>query len=245
VYYHPAVRIRPGTNSSADIPARFQRLVLSPLSSSRLEVENAGPSSTTSSSVSASPSPSTSTPATAKYGKTTFTFDRVLSPDEGQQSVYEQAEPLVQSFLEGMNATILAYGQTSSGKSYTMGTDRDGGELDEEEGGEERAGIIPRAVSSVFSRLKAAQTESKGAMSFSAKVSYVEVRFLSFVLLFASLNHLPPPAYPSLSHFPSSRPPPLLSLDIARSTTKNSSTSSLATLTFDRRFRSGRTRAGI
>ena len=33
--------------------------------------------------------------------------------------------PLVQSFLEGYNATIFAYGQTGSGKSFTMQEDPD------------------------------------------------------------------------------------------------------------------------
>lgn len=136
-----------------------------------------------------------------KYGKTSFTFDRVLGPEEGQKSVYEVAEPLVQSFLEGMNATILAYGQTSSGKSYTMGTDREGGELDEEDNGEggegeERAGIIPRAVSSIFAKLKQAQLEGKGAMAFSAKVSYVEVRFPPLDLL-PSFSFSPPALSPA------------------------------------------------
>ncbi|GAA6004770.1 hypothetical protein JCM10207_001008 [Rhodosporidiobolus poonsookiae] len=158
------VRIRPNTASStANVPQRFQRTVLQPLSSTTLQAENAGPSTASTLSAAANAS-------TAKYGKSAFTFDRVISPDEGQPSVYECAGPLVSSFLDGMNATILAYGQTSSGKSYTMGTDRLGVE---EEADPERQGITPRAVAEIFQRLDEAQR--KGGVSFSAKVSYIEI----------------------------------------------------------------------
>ncbi|BGP22679.1 hypothetical protein JCM10295v2_001570 [Rhodotorula toruloides] len=101
-----------------------------------------------------------------------FTFDRVIGPSEGQPDMWDCAEPLVDSFLAGFNATILAYGQTSSGKSYTMGTDRmNDGIL----GDVERQGITPRAVTEIFNRLAAAQRDSKGGLTFSAKVSYLEI----------------------------------------------------------------------
>ncbi|GAA6029356.1 hypothetical protein JCM8097_003635 [Rhodosporidiobolus ruineniae] len=162
------VRIRPNTGSdAAGVPQRFQRTVVQAVSETTVSAENTGPSTAS----------TISTPANAagaaKYGKTTFTFDRVVGPEEGQPQVYESAEPLVSSFLEGMNATILAYGQTSSGKSYTMGTDRF--EVPDADLDDQRLGITPRAVAAIFSRLKEAQRESKGAMSFTAKVSYVEI----------------------------------------------------------------------
>ncbi|GAA5894695.1 hypothetical protein JCM6882_006660 [Rhodosporidiobolus microsporus] len=161
------VRIRPNTGADASaVPQRFQRTVVHPLDSTALEAENAGPS--TASTIAATPGAS----GGGKYGKSAFTFDRVVAPDEGQSHVYECAEPLVASFLDGMNATILAYGQTSSGKSYTMGTDRLGAA---EAVDEERQGITPRAVAEIFERLNEAQRSSKGGMSFTAKVSYIEI----------------------------------------------------------------------
>lgn len=39
-----------------------------------------------------------------------------------QEDVFEIVKPLVDGIFEGFNATIFAYGQTSTGKSYTMGT---------------------------------------------------------------------------------------------------------------------------
>lgn len=42
---------------------------------------------------------------------------------DSQEDVYKNSvSPLVSSFLDGYNATIFAYGQTSSGKTHTMGT---------------------------------------------------------------------------------------------------------------------------
>ncbi|KAJ2157044.1 hypothetical protein GGF46_004775 [Coemansia sp. RSA 552] len=40
-----------------------------------------------------------------------FTFDHVFSPEVGQEQVYDDAiKPLVSQFLQGYNATVLAYG---------------------------------------------------------------------------------------------------------------------------------------
>ncbi|CAI0382922.1 unnamed protein product [Linum tenue] len=50
-----------------------------------------------------------------------FTFDRVFGPDSGTKQVYEEvAKEVALSVVSGVNASIFAYGQTSSGKTYTM-----------------------------------------------------------------------------------------------------------------------------
>ncbi|KAJ0668479.1 putative plus-end-directed kinesin ATPase [Helianthus annuus] len=50
-----------------------------------------------------------------------FTFDKVFGPEALTESVYEDGVKTVAlSALMGINATIFAYGQTSSGKTYTM-----------------------------------------------------------------------------------------------------------------------------
>ncbi|KAK6127718.1 hypothetical protein DH2020_038558 [Rehmannia glutinosa] len=52
---------------------------------------------------------------------TTFMFDKVFGPDSSTETVYEDGVKTVAlSALMGINATIFAYGQTSSGKTYTM-----------------------------------------------------------------------------------------------------------------------------
>lgn len=57
-----------------------------------------------------------------------FTFDRILGPEETQNDVFREVEPIAQSVVEGFKACIFAYGQTGSGKTYTMeGTASDPG----------------------------------------------------------------------------------------------------------------------
>ncbi|CAO3622637.1 unnamed protein product [Cunninghamella echinulata] len=59
------------------------------------------------------------------------------------------ASNLVDRFVDGYNVTILAYGQTSSGKTYTMGTAMDYQHSTDPD----QEGIIPRAMSALFERL--------------------------------------------------------------------------------------------
>uniref|UniRef100_A0A3Q2TUA3 Kinesin motor domain-containing protein n=1 Tax=Fundulus heteroclitus TaxID=8078 RepID=A0A3Q2TUA3_FUNHE len=51
-----------------------------------------------------------------------FSFDHAFGPTAGQDEVYESCvQPLVESLLDGYNATVFCYGQTGSGKTYTLG----------------------------------------------------------------------------------------------------------------------------
>uniref|UniRef100_A0A5B6YKB1 Kinesin-like protein n=1 Tax=Davidia involucrata TaxID=16924 RepID=A0A5B6YKB1_DAVIN len=52
----------------------------------------------------------------------TFEFDEVLTEFASQKRVYEVvAKPVVESVLDGYNGTIMAYGQTGTGKTFTLG----------------------------------------------------------------------------------------------------------------------------
>lgn len=145
------VRIRPPTELE---PAnRFQKTVVHSTSPTTLSVNSTS-----------RPTSSLSQSST----KQSFTFDRVINADEVQEDVYETVESLVESFRTGLNCTVLAYGQTSSGKSYTMGTDRPDYN-DEDDSG--RLGITPRAISAIFDFIN----DSTGTTTFVAKVSYIEI----------------------------------------------------------------------
>lgn len=51
-----------------------------------------------------------------------FTFDHVLGPQITQKEIFDRLiKPLVVNLKLGFNCTALAYGQTGTGKSYTMG----------------------------------------------------------------------------------------------------------------------------
>lgn len=106
-----------------------------------------------------------------------YTFDRVLGPDNGQEDVYNVAQPFVNRFLDGFNVTVLAYGQTSSGKSYTMGTSAADVDFESLVAGrrpDPQVGIIPRAVADIFTHLRQTQSKKNG-VRFTAKSSFVEI----------------------------------------------------------------------
>ncbi|KAK4478585.1 hypothetical protein RD792_014071 [Penstemon davidsonii] len=95
-----------------------------------------------------------------------FTFDKVFGPKAQQRSIYDQAiSPIVTQVLDGFNCTVFAYGQTGTGKTYTMegGMRNKAGELPAE------AGVIPRAVRQIFDTL-----ESQNA-DYSMKVTFLEL----------------------------------------------------------------------
>ena len=103
---------------------------------------------------------------TGNTEKINYVFDRTFGMDSTQQEVYTQSvQPIVESVLDGYNGTILAYGQTSSGKTYTM-TGRNG-----VDGNDLEKGIIPRMVQDIFKKIK----EAPDDIEFSIKVSMIEI----------------------------------------------------------------------
>lgn len=66
--------------------------------------------------------------------------------------------------IQGYNCTIFAYGQTGTGKTYTMS-----GDMSEVSGVLSGAGIIPRVLHSLFTKLENNDTES------SVKCSFIEL----------------------------------------------------------------------
>lgn len=52
-----------------------------------------------------------------------FTFDTVFDEEADQETVYQaMVKPLVDRVKQGYNCTVFAYGQTGTGKTYTMGS---------------------------------------------------------------------------------------------------------------------------
>ncbi|CAM9421115.1 unnamed protein product, partial [Discosporangium mesarthrocarpum] len=52
----------------------------------------------------------------------TFGFDLAFRASCGQEEVYERlAQPIVEGVLAGYGGLVMAYGQTGTGKTYTMG----------------------------------------------------------------------------------------------------------------------------
>ncbi|KAG0561306.1 hypothetical protein KC19_9G053700 [Ceratodon purpureus] len=76
----------------------------------------------------------------------TYQFDEVLTETASQKRVYEVvAKPVVESVLEGYNGTVMAYGQTGTGKTFTLGR------LGEEDCADR--GIMVRAMEDILSNV--------------------------------------------------------------------------------------------
>ena len=55
-------------------------------------------------------------------GRKLFVFDRVFGEDITQEGIWDYLVESVNAFVQGYNVSMLAYGQSGAGKSYTMGT---------------------------------------------------------------------------------------------------------------------------
>ncbi|GAV90061.1 Kinesin domain-containing protein, partial [Cephalotus follicularis] len=55
-----------------------------------------------------------------KEGRKIFQFNRVFGPTATQDDVFRDTQPLIRSVMDGYNVCIFAYGQTGTGKTYTM-----------------------------------------------------------------------------------------------------------------------------
>ncbi|KAG7020618.1 Kinesin-like protein KIN-7N [Cucurbita argyrosperma subsp. argyrosperma] len=88
-----------------------------------------------------------------------FAFDHVLDESCTNGSVYELVvKDIIHAAVEGFNGTAFAYGQTSSGKTFTMN------------GSESDAGVIHRAVKDVFEKIN-----TMSDREFLIRVSYMEI----------------------------------------------------------------------
>lgn len=64
-----------------------------------------------------------------------FSFDNVFGDGVSTQEIFDlQVKELVNTAMEGINVTVFAYGQTSSGKTFTM------------RGIEKQPGLIPLSI---------------------------------------------------------------------------------------------------
>ncbi|ETW00993.1 hypothetical protein H310_06632 [Aphanomyces invadans] len=87
----------------------------------------------------------------------TFAFDHVFGPDSQHEDIWPCVIPLIDSVFNGYNATIIAYGQAGTGKTFTMGCSHSSFVASPKE-----RGILPRALHDVFSRIAAKALDVHG-----------------------------------------------------------------------------------
>ncbi|XP_034551878.1 kinesin-like protein KIF3B [Notolabrus celidotus] len=91
-----------------------------------------------------------------------FTFDSVYDWNSKQIDLYDETfRPLVESVLLGFNGTIFAYGQTGTGKTYTMEGVRND---------PERRGVIPNSFEHIFTHISRSQNQQ-----YLVRASYLEI----------------------------------------------------------------------
>merc|ERR1719278_1412291 len=92
----------------------------------------------------------------------TFTFDAVYDCNSKQLDLYaETFAPLVDSVLDGFNGTIFAYGQTGTGKTYTMEGVKDD---------QNQRGVIPNSFDHIFSHIAKSENQQ-----YLVRASYLEI----------------------------------------------------------------------
>ncbi|KAA0202013.1 hypothetical protein HAZT_HAZT006534 [Hyalella azteca] len=89
----------------------------------------------------------------------TFSFDKVFDQTADNEKIFSEVmQPIVEGALNGINGTVFAYGQTSSGKTHTM------------LGSAESPGIIPLTIQSIFGGI-----EDTPHRQYLIRASYMEI----------------------------------------------------------------------
>ncbi|XP_058298461.1 kinesin-like protein KIF9 isoform X4 [Hylobates moloch] len=111
-----------------------------------------------------------------------FKLDGVLH-DASQDLVYETvAKDVVSQALDGYNGTIMCYGQTGAGKTYTMTGATEN---------YKHRGILPRALQQVFRTI-----EERPTHAITVRVSYLEIYNESLFDLLSTLPYVGPSVTP-------------------------------------------------
>jgi len=91
----------------------------------------------------------------------TFYFDHTYDYKAKQEEIFQQtAQPILESVMKGYNGTIFAYGQTGTGKTFTMEGAKD----------PKDKGIVVRAIDWIFENIKSCSNQQ-----FLVRVSMVEI----------------------------------------------------------------------
>ena len=96
----------------------------------------------------------------AERGKDGYIFQRVFAPDAMNRDVYNEVSDITSAALEGISGTILAYGQTATGKTHTM------------RGSPHDAGISELLVTKLFDEIGA---HAVAGWQHHVEVAYIEI----------------------------------------------------------------------
>ena len=101
-----------------------------------------------------------------EWDHASYELDRVFTPQATQAQLFEEVLPALRAVLNGTPLTVLCYGQTNAGKSFTL-LGPSGDAVDERE----NRGIVPRSLESLFELAQRDEKES----AFAIRMSILEV----------------------------------------------------------------------
>ncbi|KAH8236876.1 hypothetical protein KR026_001717 [Drosophila bipectinata] len=114
-----------------------------------------------------------------------YNFDHAFQANSSQEQLYDTLIlPLVDKVLQGYPCTALAYGQTGTGKSYSMGMAPPKNILQPEQ-----IGILPRCLNDILARLRSQQENHTVPIKVSA--SFIEIYNEKAYDLLSSSPHVP------------------------------------------------------
>ncbi|EDW65741.2 kinesin-like protein Nod [Drosophila virilis] len=98
-----------------------------------------------------------------------FSFDYVFNSTVTQSELYDTlVHPLVLKVLSGYDCTALAYGQTGTGKSYSMG-------MSAEKLTDEHMGVVPRCLQNILDHTCLANQKENNPLPKLVYASYIEI----------------------------------------------------------------------
>ena len=96
------------------------------------------------------------------YIPQSFKFDKIFTKETTSEKIYlDMCQDIIKGFLNGINGTIFTYGQTTSGKTYTM------------LGNVNYPGILPCSLKNLFDLLEMKKKETN--FNYNLYCSYVEI----------------------------------------------------------------------
>ncbi|XP_019460523.1 PREDICTED: kinesin-like protein KIN-12F isoform X1 [Lupinus angustifolius] len=108
-------------------------------------------------------------------GDRQFTFDSVFDSNSNQEDIFQTVGvPLVKNAIAGYNTSVLSYGQSGSGKTYTMWGPPSA--MFEEPSLQSHKGVVPRIFQMLFSELEREQQMSEGKQfNYQCRCCFLEI----------------------------------------------------------------------
>jgi len=106
----------------------------------------------------------------ARQVRNAFQFDEVLGSFSTQYETFSSTvKPLIKQVLSGYDATVVAYGQTGTGKTFTMEGDTES---------DHRRGLVPRAAGEILQALSTGEFSSATVSVSNLEIHNEELRDL-------------------------------------------------------------------